>query len=55
MTEEKESLSNNQTWDLVSLLKGKNHIGYKWVFKRKEGVSDKEPLKFKARLVVKRY
>ncbi|KAL1201123.1 Retrovirus-related Pol polyprotein from transposon TNT 1-94 [Cardamine amara subsp. amara] len=55
MTEERESLSKNQTWDLVSLPMGKKPIGCKWVFKKKYGVSDKEPLKFKARLVAKGY
>lgn len=55
MTKETESLSKNQTWDLISLPKGKKPISCKWIFKRKEGVSNKEPLNFKARIVANGY
>ena len=37
----------------MSLLEKKKTIRCNWVFKRKEGLSPSEPLKFKARLVAK--
>jgi hypothetical protein len=55
MVEEMDSLYKNQTWDLVELLKRKRAIGCKWVFKKKEAVSEKEGEKFKACLVEKGY
>jgi hypothetical protein len=55
MVEEMESLSKNKTWELTKLPKGKKPIGCKWVFKRKETVSEKEGERFKARLVAKGY
>uniref|UniRef100_A0A2N9GLD2 CCHC-type domain-containing protein n=1 Tax=Fagus sylvatica TaxID=28930 RepID=A0A2N9GLD2_FAGSY len=45
-----ESLSKNKTWELTELPKGKKPIGCKWVFKKKEAVSEKEGERFKARL-----
>lgn len=30
--EEMRTLEKNGTWELVSLLRGKNPVGYKWVF-----------------------
>ena len=36
-------------------LKGKKPIGWKWIFKKKEAVSEKEGERFKARLVAKGY
>ena len=30
-------------------------VGYKWVYKKKEGILSVEPLKYKARLVAKGY
>uniref|UniRef100_A0A2N9G262 CCHC-type domain-containing protein n=1 Tax=Fagus sylvatica TaxID=28930 RepID=A0A2N9G262_FAGSY len=42
MVEENESLSKNKTWELTELPKGKKPIGCKWVFKKKEAVSEKE-------------
>jgi hypothetical protein len=43
MAEEMESLHKNQTWDLVELSerKRKRKIGCKWVFKKKEAISEK--------------
>jgi hypothetical protein len=41
MAEEMESLHKNQTWDLVELPERKKKIGCKWVFKKKEAVSEK--------------
>jgi hypothetical protein len=48
-------LSKNKTWELTELPKGKKPIGCKWVFKKKEAVSEKEGERFKARLVAKGY
>uniref|UniRef100_A0A2N9IUP8 CCHC-type domain-containing protein n=1 Tax=Fagus sylvatica TaxID=28930 RepID=A0A2N9IUP8_FAGSY len=55
MVEENESLSKNKTWELTELPKGKKPIGCKWVFKKKEVVSEKERERFKARLVANGY
>jgi hypothetical protein len=55
MVEENESLNKNKTWELTELPKGKKPIGCKWVFKKKEAVSEKEGERFKARLVAKGY
>ena len=55
MVEEIQSLHKNQTWNLVELPKGKRAIGCKWVYKKKEAVSEKEGEKFKACLVAKGY
>ena len=55
MAEEMESLNKNQTWKLVSLPAGKKAIGCKWVFKKKQGDSHREGVRFKARLVAKGY
>ncbi|KAL6314291.1 hypothetical protein AAG906_018985 [Vitis piasezkii] len=42
MVEEIQSLHKNQTWNLVKLLEGKTTIGCKWVYKKKEAVSEKK-------------
>lgn len=55
MTEEAESLDKNKAWDLVELPEGKRAIGCKWIYKKKEGMSVKEPKKFKSRVVAKGY
>jgi len=47
MVKEMEPLHRNQTWDLVDLRKRKRAIGYKWVFKKKEAISEKGGEKFK--------
>lgn len=39
----------------MELPQEKRAIGYKWVFKRKEAVSEKEGETFKARVVAKGY
>ena len=51
MAEEIESLHKNQTWDLVELSERKRKIRCKWVFKKKEAVSENGEEKFKARLI----
>ena len=53
--EEMQYLHKNQTWELVELPKGKWAIGCKWVYKKKEIVSEKEGEKLKACLVAKGY
>ena len=50
-----ESLNKNKTWEYSELPKGKKLIGCKWVFRKKEVVSEKEEERFKARLVAKGY
>ena len=55
MLEEMESLQKNKTWELVKLPKGKKAFGCKWIFRKKEALSEKEGEKFKARLVAKGY
>jgi hypothetical protein len=50
MKEEKDSLENNQTWDLVQLPTGKRALQNKWVYKLKE--EDGGEKRYKARLVV---
>ena len=50
-----QSLHKNEIWDLVELPKGKTDIGCKWVYKKKEAVSENEGEKFKACLVAKGY
>lgn len=49
MSEEMQSIQENETWDLVELPAGSKAIGCKWVFKRKEDASGNT--KYKARLV----
>ncbi|KAK4382649.1 Retrovirus-related Pol polyprotein from transposon TNT 1-94 [Sesamum angolense] len=49
VVEEMESLHKNQTWELFQLPKGKKVTGYKWVYRKKPTVSEKEGEKFKAR------
>ena len=55
MIEEMESLHKNQTWEIAKLPEGKKAIGWKWVYKKKPAVSEKEGEKFKAWLVEKGY
>jgi hypothetical protein len=53
MQEEMQSLDKNSTWDVVHLPKHKKVVRCKWIFKRKEDLSPKEPARFNARLVAK--
>ena len=53
MQEEMDSLSKNQTWDLVELPIGKKAVGCKWVFAKKDGISSEDKVRYKARLVAK--
>ena len=55
MQEEMESLHKNGTWDMVRLPKWKKCIRCKWVFKKKEGTTGVENVRYKAKLVAKGY
>ena len=46
MVEEMHSRHKNQTWELMELSKGKRAIRSKWVYKKKEVVSENEGKKF---------
>jgi hypothetical protein len=48
-----QSLEKNGTWDIVHLPAGKKAVRCKWIFKRKEGSSPSESVRYKARLVAK--
>ena len=54
MQSEMDSMYHNQVWTLVDAPEGIVLIGYKWVFKRKTGVTG-EVESYKARLVAKGY
>ena len=54
MNEEMVVLEANDTWELVPLPKGKNAIGYKWVYKVKHKANGSIE-RYKARLVAKGY
>eukprot|EP00253_Pinus_taeda_P010971 PITA_10971 len=54
MEEEIEAIERNETWELVSLPKGKHVIGVKWVYKTKSNIERKIE-RHKARVVVKGY
>ena len=54
MKEEFVVIQKNETWEMMELLKGKNAIGLKWVFKIKFHV-DRSIQKHKAWLVAKGY
>ena len=47
MNEKIESLQKNHTWQLVEKPKNQKIVGYKWVFKRKEGILGVENARFK--------
>ena len=55
MTEEFESLYKNQTWVLVERKPNQKVVSCKWIFKRKQGATKNEPIRFKARLVAQGY
>ena len=48
-----ELFHKNHTWELVLLPAGRKVITYKWVFKKKEGMSSVEGVKFKARVIAR--
>ena len=49
-----KALYKNEIWDIVDLPKGKNLVGYKWVFTIKYKVNDSIE-RYKARLVANGY
>jgi len=53
MRDEMESLQKNKTWELVKRLLDRKIITYKWVFKKKEGISPTKGIKYKARVVIR--
>ncbi|VFQ88509.1 unnamed protein product [Cuscuta campestris] len=53
MREEMESLSENQTWELVTRPKERKIVTCKWLFKKKEGTIPGEGVRYKARLVAR--
>ena len=48
-----ESLQKNQTWELVKLPADRKVVTCKWVFRKKEGMSAAEGIKYKARVVAR--
>ena len=52
INDEMDSITGNKTWKLVDLPPDSNHIGCKWIFKKKRKVDGTIKI-FKARLVVK--
>ncbi|GJW53526.1 retrovirus-related pol polyprotein from transposon TNT 1-94 [Tanacetum coccineum] len=54
MKEEIKSIEKNDTWELITLLKGQKAIKVKWVYKAKKNAKGKVE-KYKARLVAKGY
>ena len=55
MTEEFESLQKNQTQVLVERKPNQKVVSCKWIFKWKQGATENEPIRFKARLVARGY
>ena len=53
--EEMGSLQKNKSWESMKLPKRKKAIGCKWVYRKKEALSENEVDKFKAQLVAKDY
>jgi hypothetical protein len=54
MDEEYNTLMENQTWDLVPLLKGRNLVRCRWTFQTKMAANG-EISKYKSQLVAKGY
>ncbi|KAL1540760.1 Retrovirus-related Pol polyprotein from transposon TNT 1-94 [Salvia divinorum] len=53
MGEEMESLWKNLTWELVKRPKRRKIVTCKWIFKKKEGTTPDEGVRYKARLVAR--
>jgi hypothetical protein len=49
-----KEMESNETWDLVKLPSGRNHVNRKWVFNKKTNAAGQVE-KFKSRLVEKGY
>ena len=55
MIEEFESLQKYQTWVLVERKTNQKVVSCKQIFKRKQGATENEPIRFKSRLVARGY
>ncbi|CAL2225288.1 unnamed protein product [Prunus armeniaca] len=55
MMDEMESLHRNSVWELIPKPKDRKMICCKWVFRKKEGIHEKKPTRFKVHLVGKGY
>ena len=54
--DEKDDFSTQEdTWELLGLSKGKKIIGCKWVYAKKQGSLKGDTIRYKARLVGKDY
>ncbi|KAL1197961.1 Retrovirus-related Pol polyprotein from transposon TNT 1-94 [Cardamine amara subsp. amara] len=53
MGDEMEFHQKNNTWDLVTQPQGRKIVTCKWIFKKKEGISMAEGVKYKARVVAR--
>lgn len=53
MKEEMDSLKKNMTWELVEQHKSHKWVGCKWIYKRKEGSTEGDGVRYKARLEAK--
>ena len=53
MGKEMQSFYKNRVWELVKVPEGRKAVGCKWMFKKKEGSSESEKVRFKARLFAK--
>ncbi|BBN67512.1 transposable element gene, partial [Prunus dulcis] len=50
-----KNLYKNPVWELVPKPKDRKLVGCKWVFRKKEGLHEQDAMRFKTRLVAKRY
>lgn len=53
MLDEMNSLIKNQIWKIIPRPKDKSIVSCKWIYSVTEGSEEKQPLRFKARLVVR--
>ncbi|KAJ4710008.1 Retrovirus-related Pol polyprotein from transposon TNT 1-94 [Melia azedarach] len=53
MRDEMESLHKNQTWELTKRPRDRKIVTCKWVYKKKEGETSVEGIKYKARVVAR--
>ncbi|KAH9705460.1 hypothetical protein KPL70_011882 [Citrus sinensis] len=53
MEDEMDSLNKNGTWELIQKPEGRKVVSCKWVYKIKDGITDVESKRFRARLVAK--
>ncbi|CAM8944373.1 unnamed protein product [Rhodiola kirilowii] len=53
MEDEMRSHKLNQTWELVKKPKSNKLVDYKWLFTLKDGLTESNPPRYKAKLVAK--